>query len=152
MRQDEIVDELGQLFDRNNVVDRRRKPSHGYRAVHVVPEFGDAAIELQVRTELQHRWAELSEKLSDVFDHSIKCGGGRDDIRVPLLEASEEIANIEGLEPRIARLQASVSTFPPEIRVELENISRNVLESKTKAHEKLDDLYASIRQLGEGKL
>ena len=63
MRQDEIVDELGQLFDRANVVDRRRKPSHGYRAVHVVPEFGDAAIELQVRTELQHHWAELSEKL-----------------------------------------------------------------------------------------
>jgi ppGpp synthetase/RelA/SpoT-type nucleotidyltranferase len=36
------------------VIDRREKPSHGYRAVHVIVECGGRMVEIQVRTELQH--------------------------------------------------------------------------------------------------
>lgn len=36
------------------VVDRREKPSHGYRAVHVIAKHADIFVEVQVRTELQH--------------------------------------------------------------------------------------------------
>lgn len=80
------------------VVDRRWRPSHGYRAVHVVIRFEDHAVEIQVRTELQHRWAEVSEKYSDVMDPSIKYGGGDPDIQQRLLRASGDIAEVENLE------------------------------------------------------
>src|SRR5690606_19804775 len=46
------------------IVDRRGNPSQGYRAVHVIVKVDDKLIEIQVRTWLQHLWAELSEKLS----------------------------------------------------------------------------------------
>src|SRR5262249_50146389 len=46
------------------VSDRRKHPSHGYRAVHLIAKADDKQIEVQVRTRLQHLWAEFSEKLS----------------------------------------------------------------------------------------
>jgi putative GTP pyrophosphokinase len=79
------------------VVDRRGRPSHGYRAVHVI--IGDDRFaEIQVRTALQHRWAEVSEKYSDVVDPSIKYGGGDPDIQQRLLRLSADIAEVENLE------------------------------------------------------
>ena len=64
--QDGVVESLIQLFDVATVVDRREKPSHGYRAVHVIATSRNKLVEIQVRTELQHLWAELFKKFSDV--------------------------------------------------------------------------------------
>ncbi len=77
--QDSVVSLLQQLFVGAEVVDRRKAPSHGYRAVHVIATVGGKLIEIQVRTARQHQWAELSEKLSDVIDPAIKYGGGDDE-------------------------------------------------------------------------
>jgi len=52
-------------------------------------------IEIQVRTPLQHLWAELSEKSSDVFDPAIKYGGGPDEWRNLLTRSSEMVASYE---------------------------------------------------------
>jgi ppGpp synthetase/RelA/SpoT-type nucleotidyltranferase len=41
-------------------------------------------VEIQVRTSLQHLWAELSEKVADVFDPLIKYGGG-DSVTIALI-------------------------------------------------------------------
>jgi putative GTP pyrophosphokinase len=54
--QDRAVEKLKAQFDDVTVVDRRQKPSHGYRAVHVIVRFGGKPIEVQVRTTLQHLW------------------------------------------------------------------------------------------------
>ncbi len=64
--QDEMVQQLHSLFDNVKVSDRREKPSYGYRAVHAIVFVEKKAIEIQVRTEFQHLWAELSEKYADV--------------------------------------------------------------------------------------
>src|SRR5205814_6139582 len=61
--QDRLVASLKTLFESASVVDRREHPSHGYRAVHVVVKKSNKLVEIQVRTSLQHLWAELSEKL-----------------------------------------------------------------------------------------
>ena len=71
-----MVQSLKSLFEYTTVIDRRQKPSHGYRAVHVVVSCFDKVIEIQVRTSLQHLWAELSEKISDLIGPAIKYGGG----------------------------------------------------------------------------
>lgn len=74
--QDRVVDGLRRLFSDTIALDRRRQPSHGYRAVHVVADVDGRPIEIQVRTLLQDFWARLSEKFSDVVDPAIKYGHG----------------------------------------------------------------------------
>jgi len=74
--QDRVVEEIVGLFPAAIVIDRRLQPSYGYRAVHVVVVSDRASIEVQIRTALQHLWAEMSEKVSDIEDKAIKYGGG----------------------------------------------------------------------------
>lgn len=73
-RQDEIVRGIAELFPDAKVVDRRDKPSHGYRAVHVVVHVEGRPVEVQVRTHLQHAWAELVERLGDTWGRQIRYG------------------------------------------------------------------------------
>jgi putative GTP pyrophosphokinase len=75
-QQDDVASVVSALFEKASVMDRRERPSHGYRAVHVVLYVNDVPVEVQVRTALQHKWAELSEKMSDLVDPAIKYGGG----------------------------------------------------------------------------
>lgn len=70
-------------------------PSHGYRAVHVIVDREPVTVEIQIRTALQHLWAELSERLADVVDSSIKYGGGDQQIIQILTTESELIAKLE---------------------------------------------------------
>lgn len=96
--QDEVVAQLTTLFEKVTIVDRRPNPSHGYRAVHFLVEQSGKLVEVQVRTLLQHLWAEVSEKLSDVIEKEIKYGGGPIEIAKPLAELSDKVENIESNE------------------------------------------------------
>jgi len=95
--QDDAVGRLTTLLSATTVFDRRDKPSHGYRAVHVVARPRGRPIEIQVRTELQHSWAELSEKWADSFGVAVKYGGGPKEIRTMLDGVSDLVANFEGV-------------------------------------------------------
>src|SRR5215213_9120175 len=55
--QESVVQSLTSLFDQTTVSDRREKPSHGYRAVHLIINSRSKLIEIQIRTALQHLWA-----------------------------------------------------------------------------------------------
>ena len=76
--QDDLVERLVALFTDSDrapkVVDRRDEPMHGYRAVHVIVFPEGAPIEIQVRTEWQHEWAEFFEKLADTVGRGIRYG------------------------------------------------------------------------------
>lgn len=96
--QERVVASLRTLFPEAAIVDRRANPSHGYRAIHIISSIFGKLIEIQVRSLLQHVWAELSEKLSDIIDPSIKYGGGEEQIRQILTELSGEVAEIETVE------------------------------------------------------
>lgn len=85
--QEALVRSLQDLFANAAVIDRRQRPSHGYRAVHVVVTVDGRLIEIQVRTVLQHLWAQVSERYADVVDPRIKYGGGSEQI-VSLLSTS----------------------------------------------------------------
>lgn len=74
--QDLTVAALEGLFaGRCRVIDRRKLPSHGYRAVHVIPEFDGKRVEIQVRTDRQNRWAQIVERLGDKWGRDIRYGG-----------------------------------------------------------------------------
>jgi ppGpp synthetase/RelA/SpoT-type nucleotidyltranferase len=74
--QDAAVDTISAAFNSVTVIDRRLKPSHGYRAVHLVVREAGKAIEVQVRTANQQLWAEICEKYADTIDPALKYGGG----------------------------------------------------------------------------
>lgn len=93
------------------VVDRRALPSFGYRAVHIIVRQNEQPIEIQIRTELQHLWAELSEKISDVREPGIKYGVNESDLSRGLLLRSKDVAAHE-LEEEQLRLQSVTNSDP----------------------------------------
>jgi putative GTP pyrophosphokinase len=93
--QNRVVASLQTLFDEVDVVDRRDRPSHGYRAVHVIVGVNGKTVEVQVRSQLQHLWAELSEKLADVSDPELKYGGGDPRLRRLLSDLSRMVEEAE---------------------------------------------------------
>ena len=96
--EDLIVELLKNALPNAVVVDRRNQPSHGYRAVHIIATARGKPVEIQVRTEFQHLWAQLSEKLSDVIDPAIKYGGGDAGARELMSIISRSIAGLESME------------------------------------------------------
>jgi ppGpp synthetase/RelA/SpoT-type nucleotidyltranferase len=109
--QDSIVQSLTDLFPQSTVIDRREKPSHGYRAVHVVVHKDRKLIEVQVRTASQQLWAELSERISDVIDPSIKYGGGDTELQEFLQYLSGVVARSEAREKVVADAMALLQTL-----------------------------------------
>lgn len=106
--QERVVGLLVGALPHATVADRRAQPSHGYRAVHVIAKVSGLPVEIQVRTSLQHLWAELSEKLSDVVDPSLKYGGGPDEAKRMLSDAAEAVAGLEENEVELSDLRLRV--------------------------------------------
>jgi ppGpp synthetase/RelA/SpoT-type nucleotidyltranferase len=102
--QDRVVVSLQALFPGTSITDRRRFPTHGYRAIHIIAKISGLSIEIQVRTVLQHTWAEFSERLSDRIDLSIKYGGGDNQMREVLLRYSKIVEEFEVSERKMAAL------------------------------------------------
>ncbi|TDQ53768.1 RelA/SpoT domain-containing protein [Actinorugispora endophytica] len=77
-RQDRLCHRVESLFSDcpklPRVIDRRAAPSHGYRAVHVVVYPHGIPVEVQVRTRLQHEWAEAFERFADAVGRGVRYG------------------------------------------------------------------------------
>jgi putative GTP pyrophosphokinase len=133
--QDHTTAKLRDTFPESRVMDRRKNPSYGYRAVHVIVMTQGASVEIQVRTALQDLWAELSEKLSDVVDSSIKYGGGDPEDQQWLLSISESIEGWEEFETQLHPDDQAFRTIVASEKSNLVEIIQNkisTLESKKK--------------------
>lgn len=115
VEQERVVASLRSLFPAVSVVDRRATPSFGYRAVHVVVHLLGTLVEIQVRSSVQHLWAELSEKVADVVDPATKYGGGPDSVRAFLRHTSEQIAAFERVEFQISELETKIAEVETKI-------------------------------------
>jgi hypothetical protein len=73
--QDRICDRIRTLWPDARVIDRRANPTHGYRAVHIVPRIDGCYVEIQVRTLHQDTWAEFTETLGDRWGRAVRYGG-----------------------------------------------------------------------------
>ncbi len=106
-KQDEIVKKIVDAFPLTRVIDRRRRPTHGYRAVHVIATLDERLIEIQVRTQLQDLWAQAMERLADEAGREIRYGGApqkRGEDVESLLNISHEIAEIEVMFTKLNQL------------------------------------------------
>lgn len=86
VQQDRLARDLRILFSRSKVVDRRKKPSHGYRAIHLVVDGDGIPVEIQIRSHFQHLWADITERLADDWGRGIRYG------RPPEGQNQDEIA------------------------------------------------------------
>jgi ppGpp synthetase/RelA/SpoT-type nucleotidyltranferase len=134
--QNQVVDQLTSVLPRAVVVDRRNQPSFGYRAVHIIARARSKPVEIQVRTELQHLWAQLSEKLSDVFGAAIKYGGGDSEVQEHLSGSSAGIAALEDLELQLSGLALSES---PELRSLAARLTGEVAQRKRNLRQLLEE-------------
>ncbi len=119
-RQNTLAAKLSVLFINAVISDRREKSSHGYRAIYIIVHHADRVVEIQIRTQLQHLWAEHSEKLADKFGIAVKYGGGPEDIRQQLEALSKGIGFVEHLEAN------AVNTNPDVGRMILDNLKTDV--------------------------
>ena len=80
-QQRRIVDELRDLFiecgakatdEEKSIKDLRDGSHSGYRAIHLRLEFPAGFAEVQVRTALQSRWANVYESAADIFGRHIR--------------------------------------------------------------------------------
>jgi putative GTP pyrophosphokinase len=111
MEQDRTVEALCTAFPGASVVDRRANPSHGYRAVHIIVTVFGKPVEIQVRSTLQHLWAALSEKASDVLDPTIKYGGGPAEWQEILARSSQFVAAYENAEEEFSQAVGDQEKF-----------------------------------------
>ena len=146
LTQNEAIERLKTLFDRIEVDDRREQPSHGYRAVHVIVENSGKLIEVQVRTSLQHLWAEVSEKLSGVVNASIKYGSGDQDILIILNTMSQKIREQELAEAAHLRIMASDDTDEDELFLEGPKLP-GIMSGRLSIARMLDAIAEVIRRM-----
>ncbi len=97
LAQDGAIRKVLETFPEARLVDRREKPIVGYHAVHFVIRQQAQSYELQIRTEAQQRWAQLSEKFADLVGFEIKYGDGPEELQDRLISSGRIIYLIENI-------------------------------------------------------
>jgi ppGpp synthetase/RelA/SpoT-type nucleotidyltranferase len=110
--QDQMAERIQDVFMDGvrapRIIDRRLKPVQGYRAVHVIVYPDGYPIEVQVRTEWQHMWAEWFERFADQYGRGIRYGEppirggeGAGEIVEMMIRMADQIAQAEESEGKL---------------------------------------------------
>lgn len=67
----------------------------GYRAVHLIVDYNGWLVEVQLRTENQHFWANLSEQVSREIGIELKAGDGPEPIRRFFVELGDRVGSLD---------------------------------------------------------
>jgi len=132
--QEQLIASFSTAFPGRVIIDRRDKPSYGYRAVHIIVEISGKPVEIQLRTQLQHMWAEVSEKLSDVLDSAIKYGGGPAKWRDFLAQSSKSVMVHEDIE-KLHFEEVTATQLLIESREKAEKAAAEMIEHNAPEHE-----------------
>ena len=143
---DYLTEHLGYAGVAFSLTDRREKPSNGYRAVHIIATWMGRNVEIQLRTKLQHLWAEISEKLSD-YDPEIKYGAGNHKTRTLLDKTSQLVEEVEMAAKKIfssTRTREMAGNLTKEDRKEITDIHKMVENAHTLISDGFTRIIAEI--------
>lgn len=147
--QDEVVEAIASAFEKARLDDRRERPSHGYRAVHVIVEVDGFPVEIQVRTLFQDAWAQLMEHLADRAGRGIRYGdrpadAAAEELVDTLLRMSEKMALVEQGRRGLFRSRPDLPPPPPSTApVEVLTAYAELKQ----AYQRSDEALRKIRQL-----
>lgn len=138
------------------LIDRREQPSYGYRAVHVVVFVDSTPVEIQIRTKLQDMWAQISEKLGDLWGRGLRYGQGPD-----MPDALADPAGKGGITRRelvtsLGTLADSIATMEDRERMlavmlhELHELENTLAEAKAGAQVSLEAVLKFVGAQGGG--
>jgi ppGpp synthetase/RelA/SpoT-type nucleotidyltranferase len=121
LEQDELASEIAerlQIVDRD---DRRKEPQFGYRALHLIADVDGSLVEIQVRTRLQHAWAEAFEKLADATGRGIRYGAQPDSEQAArvielMMRISAASSRLEAQQRSIAETVRDIASLESELR------------------------------------
>lgn len=145
--QDAAVERFRRVLPTRKVIDRRINPSAGYRAVHAVAKVDGIPVEVQFRTELQHTWAQIFEKLADRLGRQIRYAGEpaqpNEEIIELMMNLSTNIAAFEefACSEVVKRIETEVAEMridfdaPDEELSELHRLTRSNYLAYQTAHE-----------------
>ncbi len=137
--QEVVTQSLTSIFESFSIVDRREKPSYGYRAIHLIVKLQEKPVEVQVRTSLQQLWAELSERFFDV-EPDIKYGGGDDIHKTILATISRNVKEIEMQEAVIEQLKMNSGlSEDQDLKMVVSRLDALIASQKTKLTEALQE-------------
>ncbi|RWZ79852.1 hypothetical protein [Glutamicibacter sp. HZAU] len=107
LEQDAVVTAIAGMFDENEVQirDLRSEPHSGYRAVHLWLKE-PARAEIQVRTQLQGKWANMYEAAADVLGREIRYG-----VMPTHPNESRTVLFLHAISSAIAELERRYSVF-----------------------------------------
>lgn len=158
--QDRAVERILGLFPDARTSDRREKPSHGYRAVHVIVRIQGWLVEVQVRTHLQDRWAQIMERLADRFGRQIRYGQPpsepdaelapgvtRQALVDVLMSFSEEVDGVEKAAAMLIEVEREVEEaeqVDPTLPTRLAEVRAKVVETEREIRITLERLYAAL--------
>lgn len=165
-QQDELVTELRKCFSDARVVDRRARPMHGYRAVHVIAQVDGFPVEIQVRTLPQDGWAQIMERYGDLYGREIRYGElptglkpselrSMVKIKDRLTRVGDELASVEIGWDRLQSLDQKVELLRRQraqhqtrrIRLSLESAEQERAEVKQEYDLVVRRLNAAIKEL-----
>jgi hypothetical protein len=152
--QDQLATQIRALWSDVKFIDRREEPSHGYRAVHIVPRIDGCQVEIQLRTDYQDIWAQAMEGFGDAWGRAIRYGGEPDNPDEPISDGgmtrkqftdlwkiqADELYELAKLENEAARLRAAPVTDAAERRLE---------ELESEMNSRFVPLKSLVKQLRE---
>lgn len=157
---DELVNFLKERFKTSTTIQVAKSTDYrgegredsGYRAFHVILERDGYKMELQVRSKIQHYWAETIERTSIVYGHHLKELEGDPIIILYFKTLSDLFYEIEaGRKP-----SAALRTKVEELRIKSELIIQNADEKNvfnSYVNEGITkDLERKERSLGQSSL
>jgi ppGpp synthetase/RelA/SpoT-type nucleotidyltranferase len=143
-------------------IDRRERPSYGYRAVHVIVYTATVPVEIQVRTKLQDAWAQISEKLGDIWGRGLRYGQGPDQPDQPIdpaapdsLTRAQVVELLAGMAETISELEKAqlslAAAYTPQSPAD--QVKRGEMETRLAAlaerqHDSLGRFLNVVRALG----
>lgn len=142
VEKNELVDQLVQFLKEKieqkgelrltRITDYREKGRDitGYRSVHLILERDGKKLELQIRSRIQHYWAESIERTSVIYGHHLKEGEGNPVVISYFQRLSDAFYEIEsGRTPSVrARLDIDVAKSEAEEIIRTGNPT-NVIDS-----------------------
>jgi ppGpp synthetase/RelA/SpoT-type nucleotidyltranferase len=138
--QDDVAATLRRHFEASGhackEVDRRKDPSHGYRALHLVVSIASVLVEIQIRTDLEDTWAQIVERLADRWGRGIRYGDDPADPEAQVRAGQRVITRREAV-AFLIDLGAAIGSF---------ELSRGMIVLLAKAGELFDRLVAYADQ------